>query len=142
MAEPNQRVFETYDALFEALQSASKARGYAVSKRRTSEVDKATNRPRRVDLACICGGKSYTSKASRRNTASQNTNCLWRAKAVHAKADDIWHLTIQDPEHNHQPTTRPHMLAAHRRHHQTDEVKTEYERLSQEGKLTCKHIVE
>ena len=54
MAEPNQRIFETYDALFEALQSASKTRGYAVSKRRTSEVDKATNRPRRVDLAFIC----------------------------------------------------------------------------------------
>ena len=105
-------------------------------------MDKATNRPRRVDLACICGGKSYTSKASRRNTASQHTNCPWRVKAVHAKADDMWHLTILDLEYNHQPITRLYMLVAYRRYHQTDEVKAEYERLSWEGKLTYKHIVE
>ena len=128
--------------LFEALQLASKARGYTVSKRRTSDIDKATNRPYRFDLVYICGGKSYTSKALRRNTTLQYTNCLQRAKAVYTKADDIWHLTILDLEYNYQPIMRPHMLVAYRWYYQTDEVKAEYKRLLQEGKLTYKHIVE
>ncbi|KAJ4287834.1 hypothetical protein N0V88_007544 [Collariella sp. IMI 366227] len=105
---PQDRLYNTWDALREDVKSFAKSQGYAIVIVSSLNRD-AEGQYRRYNLCCAKGGKNYTSHSKGlRNTRSAKTGCPMRMKAIQEKAwpyNDKWHVVVQCAEHNHEPFT-------------------------------------
>ncbi|KAL2128745.1 hypothetical protein VTI74DRAFT_8702 [Chaetomium olivicolor] len=105
---PQDRLYNTWDALREDVKAFAKSQGYAIVIVSSLNRD-AEGQYRRYNLCCAKGGKNYTSHSKGlRNTRSAKTGCPMRMKAIQEKAwpyNDKWHVVVQCAEHNHEPFT-------------------------------------
>ncbi|KAM4067994.1 MULE transposase [Hirsutella rhossiliensis] len=129
--------FETADAAIEAIQALARDEGYAVVKVRSS--NKRMGIPHRWDLACARGPIHHVSIAARlRESGTRKAGCPFKVKIVQMTTlDDLWHITVMCPEHNHGPED-PIAFPEHRKltQAQIDEV----ELLSRDAAQTARTI--
>ncbi|KAH0489392.1 hypothetical protein TgHK011_009824 [Trichoderma gracile] len=138
---PTDKRFTSADEAFKALQAHARDQGYAVVKTRPS--DYRDGKPRRYDVACVCGNGKYKSEAAGlRKTRTKRTGCPFKMKMVQRKdADDLWVIGILCGSHNHDANPAIN-FPEHRRGALTVEQKNVIRALLNHSKLTIKIISE
>ncbi|KAK3390744.1 hypothetical protein B0H63DRAFT_466388 [Podospora didyma] len=105
---PQNRLYETFEALQTDLKAFTRSQGYAVVIVSSLNRD-LEGKYRRYNLCCSKGGKNYTSHSKGiRQARSSKTGCPMRLKAVQEKAfpyNDKWRVVVQCVDHNHDPFT-------------------------------------
>lgn len=99
---PTDEAYLTLDYLVNAVNEFASAQGYAVVKRRTKTSKKGVLRK----AVLICDrGRKFEAKGygKRRGIATLKCDCEFQAIAMLGQ-DDMWHLMIKEPSHNHTST--------------------------------------
>ena len=75
--------YDSYDTLFEAVQTSAKAQGFAIRKLRSMRPYKELSYTR-VDLCCVCEGVPRPGRSTQRRSqqATLRCNCKFTAKAM------------------------------------------------------------
>ncbi|ETS07133.1 hypothetical protein M419DRAFT_67446 [Trichoderma reesei RUT C-30] len=138
---PTDKRFASAEEAFKALQAHARDQGYAVVKTRPS--DYKDGKPRRYDIACVCGNGKYKSGAAGlRKSGTKRTGCPFKMKIVRRKdADDLWVPGILCGSHNHDANSAIN-FPEHRRGALTVEQTNVLRALLGHSKLTIKTIGE
>ena len=141
--------YETYDDLFDDVQTLAMAEGFALRIHRSQGAAPYANHESgqkylRFNLSCICAGDPPAPKARRQRAerASMKTNCPFEIRALWRAKEHLWKLGIIDGHHNRPAHENPQDLCAHRRHLRGIDASFEVqvERLSRSGTLTATAI--
>lgn len=131
--------------LLEAVNDRAQDCGFAVRKRRSNNIDKATGLPTRIDLEChqsrfygdvvpahhnkkdqigvaaASDGSDDEESVRQKYRGTKLSGCAWKAKAVFLKAAQVWVFVIRESDHNHEPDENPWDITIHRKRRQKDE---------------------
>ena len=107
--------YDSYESLFDDLQTVCLAQGFAVRKLRSA--NHYRGQYTRIDICCVCQGqagrKSTLNQHSQR--ASFRCDCQFLLRTVFRQHVQLWELMIVDSTHNHAPHDMPEEIAAQRR---------------------------
>lgn len=100
MDPPAEQIFESRESLIKGVQGHARSRGYAVAIKKSSK-------DKNVYLKCDRGGiyidRVQTEEGQlRRDTATRRINCPFQLYG-RVIASGGWKLSVQNPEHNHDP---------------------------------------
>lgn len=141
----NNSTYGSFFELLEAVNDRAQDCGFAIRKRRSNNIDKATGLPTRIDLEChhsrfygdvvpahrnkedqigvaaASDGSDDEESVRQKYRGTKLSGCAWKAKAVFLKAAQVWVFVIRESDHNHEPDENPWDITIHRKRRQKDE---------------------
>ena len=111
-----EQFFDSFDALFAAVQNHARQTGWAVVKTRASN-RRANGNYYEYDLGCDRGVNTHERRSTgRRQASSRKEGCPWTAVAIARKSNlDRWTYETINSTHSHPPSLDASVHSMHRR---------------------------
>jgi len=128
LAPPPELSYPDFEIAEEAIKSWSRNEGYGVFRGR-SKKDKHKDGATRRKVWILCDkSRESRAEAGARRSASRKTDCPFKLTVTRSIDTGLWHVVVENGEHNHPASSNPSQHPCHRK--LTDEEKSLIESLT------------
>jgi hypothetical protein len=99
---PPDATYRTETEAVQAIKTFAQDHGYAVITKRTNKGREG--KIEAIYLTCDQGQVYQSTAKERQREPSRRTGCPFSIRISHHKTDNLWHVKVRDPSHNHGPS--------------------------------------